>query len=124
MKEKPKPLDLEGIKKEWRKLEREMRTHAFKLSKKTKQLICVSKIGLDNRKLNIVKQRIKSACEFFLKYWDKPAMFLKDFPEFEKEFIKLGFMTKNEEFTANICDEYVEWLFKLAFKGVLKEVKG
>ena len=96
-----------------------------------------------------VKQRIKQACEFYLKYKDNPRLLVEDYPEFEEkikemewipnldfercakeEFIEKGNcdicplkvrcwegqIIKNEYFKEN----YNEWLFKLAFKEVLK----
>jgi len=59
----PKPLDLEEILKEWKKLERKKRKNADKLSKRIGQTIRIYKPALEKEKLEIVKQRIKSAVQ-------------------------------------------------------------
>ena len=70
-----------------------------------------------------VKKYLKSACEFYLRYKDKPTLLLKEHPEYEStEFL----VELDENFKEDFNDfmkKYNEWLFKLAFKDVLKEVK-
>ena len=56
-----------------------------------------------------IKQRLKSACEFYLRYKDNPELLINEHPKYEKEIQKLW---KNKNFTAT----YNDWLFKLAFK--------
>jgi len=55
------------------------------------------------------KQRLKSACEFYLRYKDRPDLLRKE-QKFNYE--KKGIQT---------LDKYNTWLFKLAFKDVFKE---
>ena len=114
-----KPLDFEEFRK-WR-----AKTNSDKI-------FSISQI-------EFIKQRIKSACEFYLKYKDNPELLIKEFPEElkvkEKEF---GAEDELNNFLNNIQDKiksfdgfgievykkkYNEWLFKLAFKDVLKEEK-
>ena len=81
------------------------------------------KFGID-----FVKQRIKSACEFYLRYKDNPELFLNEigFPKDSKgieifnhwKSLKLIPPTKFTEFDWH---DYNEWLFKLAFKDVFEE---
>jgi len=75
--------------------------------------------------IKYVKQRIKSACEFYLKYRDKPELFAKEREEHEvRQYIRevekildhknfYWVMGKLAKF------EYNDWLFRLAFN--LKE---
>ncbi|MHA1853775.1 MAG: hypothetical protein ACTSUF_09765 [Candidatus Heimdallarchaeaceae archaeon] len=60
-----------------------------------------------------VKQRIKSACEFWLRYKDRPDLLYFDFPIWE-----IRVRCKEFEKSKNLKD-YNEWLFKLAFKDVI-----
>ena len=75
--------------------------------------------------INKIKQRIKSAYEFYLKYKDKPELLIKEHPKYEKEtkkFYKKGRKTRHREIIGLWhLDNYNEWLFKLAFKDVMKE---
>ena len=66
-----------------------------------------------------MKQRIKSACEFYLKYKDKPALFSD-----EQFTIRWGYDRGTGTYIVDLgneYNEYNEWLFKEAFKGVLEE---
>ena len=65
-----------------------------------------------------IKQRIKSACEFYLRYKDKPAVLWKEREEYRRNLIKLDKL-ENDYFRFDM-DEYNEWLFKLAFRSVMK----
>ena len=74
----------------------------------------------------VIKRRLKSACDFYLRYKNKPELLVKEHPEIVKKKIqeeKKFFKFYSEEnfiiwgYKDNI--EYNEWLFKLAFKGVL-----
>ena len=70
-----------------------------------------------------VLQRIKEACEFYLKYKNNPSLLWKENPKYRKKLKKFGI---TEKWVSEDCDElydwedYNEWLFKLAFKGVLE----
>ena len=84
-----------------------------------------------------IKQRIKEACEFYLRYKDEPNLLKKEFPEqlkadkkkFGAEDILDNFLTViNDKVTSfdgfgieTYKRKYNEWLFKLAFRGVLEE---
>jgi len=119
----PKPLIGAFKTKRLRKKVKRVFRDSFENGYTKEEDIVNTTVCLIKEKMRELKHHIKSACEFFLRYWDRPALFLKDFPEFEKEFIKRKFMTEEGEFTANLFDEYVEyveWLFKLAFKDVLE----
>lgn len=68
-----------------------------------------------------VRQRIKSACEFYLRYKNHPELLVLEHEEYidellEKKLIKQklakqGLIVYNEK--------YNEWLFRLAFKDIL-----
>jgi|GEM_PF-2770731 len=47
--------------------------------------------------LDIIRQRIKSACEFYLKYKDKPELLLKEHPNLKEEIERI--IQKNEKIT-------------------------
>jgi len=84
-------------------------------------------------------ERIKKACEFYLKYKDNPKLLRKEYPEKAK--IEIDYVTAEDIINEaeRIVErygkveaqptlrlkiiEYNEWLFKLAFKGVLKKEK-
>ena len=72
--------------------------------------------------LNEIKQRIRSAYEFYLRYKDNPELLVKEHPKYRAILRSLGF-AHNGYFTlkSSITEEhYNEWLFKLAFADVLK----
>jgi len=60
---------------------------------------------------------VKSACEFYLKYKDSPKLLMRDFPEYKK---KVDYFLEGMVITPTAIVKYNEWLFKLAFKDVLK----
>jgi len=91
-----------------------------------------------------ISERIKSACEFYLKYKNNPEELIEDFPEYkeavkyfadfedseDEELVELA--ERDEEgweiyLTTWIDDKkvlfdydfYNEWLFKLAFKDIM-----
>jgi len=69
--------------------------------------------------LKIVKQRIKSACKFYLRYKDRPDLLEKE----QKDLIDYdAWDFRYHTFVisrGNRAIEYNEWLFELAFKDVL-----
>jgi len=77
-----------------------------------------------------IKQRIKSACEFYLEYKDDPNKLIKDFPYLKNQSID-GFPEDTVEEVAKIKGydidvylmQYNEWLFKFAFKEILEDDK-
>jgi len=73
--------------------------------------------------IEVVKQRIKSACEFYLKYKDNPLLLIKDFPSYEKyvsNFVKNYTELKDKTLIKFGFKKYNEWLFKLSFKPVFE----
>jgi len=109
MKTKPQPLDLEEIK------------------------IIISDIGKKKAEqlVNYFKYKIKSACEFYMRYKDKPELlwdnhFIKNKEQRLKLFVfcdKLRGLREQEDIEdiEGLINEYNDWLFKLAFKDVLRE---
>ena len=101
MTDKPKPLDLEEL-----------------------VIEILRKIKVRDKKRfirYILKQRIKSACEFYLKYRDKPELLTEEHPCYEHDVFDII----NECMTLDLsnCEtmkKYNERLFKLAFKDVLE----
>ena len=61
---------------------------------------------------------IKSACEFYLRYKDKPALLWKEREEYRRNLIKLDKL--EDDYFRFDTDEYNEWLFRLAFRSVIK----
>jgi len=116
MKDKPKPLDLDEFWKE--NFHNARRFFTSKGNLKTR-------IKLKNKWKKEFYNRIKSACEFYLRYKDNPNdLFINE--SWARciqldEFIQMleDSTDRNEELT--ILDEYNEWLFRLAFKGVLRD---
>jgi len=61
---------------------------------------------------------IKSACEFYLRYKDKPELLDK---EQHKLWVEIS--NKNRITLGELKKQYNKWLFKLAFKDVLEELR-
>jgi len=72
-----------------------------------------------NELIKEIRRRIKSACEFYLKYFDMPYKLKKDYPEIADEVDEI--ITETVEMTPEEdgWSYYNKWLFKLAFKDVL-----
>ncbi|RLE69131.1 MAG: hypothetical protein DRJ34_01520 [Thermoprotei archaeon] len=72
-----------------------------------------------------IKQRIKSACEFYLRYKDNPILFWKEQEKYKKQFKKKfgNVVIAGEEMRPfnDWKNQYNKWLFKLAFKDIFKE---
>lgn len=65
---------------------------------------------------NEIKQRLKSACELYLQYKDKPEKFLDEHPEYTEEVCeKCGHPYVIYE------DLFNDWLFHFVFKSVLED---
>ena len=76
-----------------------------------------------------IKQRIKSACEFYLRYKDNPELLIEEHPEYEEELMS-QFLFKYRNTLDRLTEiqtfykwKYQEWLFKQVFKEVLKNEK-
>jgi len=107
---KPKPLDLDEFWKE--NFHNARRFFTSKGNLKTR-------IKLKNKWKKEFYSRIKFACEFFLKYKDRPKLFS------EKEF-KIVWEYDRETGTYLVFEngkwyEYNEWLFRLSFRGWFDE---
>jgi len=102
-------------------------------------------------KVRMWNNRIIKACEFFLRYKDNPELLIKEHPEFKEEVERIknryfgyletlkknypepvkiendcitiitGLIKEEISISRAYLTDYNEWLFKLAFKGVLNE---
>ena len=109
MSEEIKPLDLEG-----RNIYKKLKVDFG--SRRTKTIYD------EKEAVKEIKQRIKKACEFYLRYKDNPKLLFKE-KKLKHLFIK---EEKLQPFMAQMIKnrylkQYNEWLFKLAFKDVLEE---
>jgi len=97
---KPKPLDLGNL---WNWFEKKFGANAVNryYGYETNELI------------KEIRRRIKSACEFYLKYFNKPIDLKCDFLELAEEIDEVV------EADLEHLDVYNRRLFKLAFKDVL-----
>ena len=68
--------------------------------------------------INEIKECIRTACKFYLKYEDKPELLIHDFPKFEAE-LREKFELRVPHYSWAYI-EYNEWLFRLVFKDVLE----
>ncbi|MHA1685266.1 MAG: hypothetical protein ACTSYD_02535 [Candidatus Heimdallarchaeaceae archaeon] len=69
--------------------------------------------------------RVESACKFFLRYWDKPLLLLKEQPQYQKELLKISpYFEKGKLYLIDDDEmaEYNKWLFKLSFRVAFAEV--
>jgi len=67
-----------------------------------------------------IKQRIKKACEFYLRYRNDPYTFFDEFPEKFELFKKESGTNFMPETHYEMLD-YNKWLFELVFKFVFEE---
>ncbi|MCD6434531.1 MAG: hypothetical protein J7L14_02885 [Candidatus Diapherotrites archaeon] len=127
---KPKPLNFEDtisrLKDEIQQIEEEL----YEIKKDEKlfrreDIINLYKYKLLWRKTEVqtmitliknVKQRIKSACEFYLRYKDKPELLFEEKRKYRATLAHLFGDDKN-------TSRYNKWLFELIFKDVLEEEK-
>ena len=122
-KHKPKPLNLGDI-PEWLEEQIEKRSDLIKYEKidasnlpLLKEIVFITRIR--DVLINEIKQRIRAACEFYLKYKDKPALFSD-----EQFTIDLKYDRLTGTYIVELGNRYTEynyWLFKLAFKNILDE---
>ena len=110
MGEKPQPLDLD--------IEKEL------IKGYTGELDIYFLNEILRTKLTEIKQRIKSACEFYLRYRNLPSLLISENPEYEHSLREMmetrKEREKNGDENLDFYDEYNDWLFKLAFKDVFK----
>ena len=128
---KLQPLDLEDI-SEWLEKQIEKRDDLI-IRKKInpsnpplfKEIVYITKIR--DILIDEIKQRLKSACEFWLKYKDNPLLLCEEKPEYKKEFEPFTTAFKSSAFSSQklkwILDKYNDWLFRLCFKSVLEDDK-
>ena len=70
--------------------------------------------------VNVFKQRLESACEFYLRYKDNPELLRKEWDEYFYEKIVSYYGGINvSEVTVEIFND---WLFRLAFRDVFEGV--
>jgi len=113
---KSKPLDLEDIeKKVLKELPMVVGDTYTKISEE-KRIEQVIKGAIKLTKEEI-KQRIKSACDFYLRYKDNPDLFGAEHPEYFEEMLGYAILTNRSRFKPT--KKYNTWLFKLAFKDVI-----
>ena len=67
-----------------------------------------------------IKQHIKQACEFYLRYKDKPKLLAKEYPNIRVSEEAFPYFFKTSFSKIKVKFKYNEWLFKLAFKEILK----
>jgi len=82
-----------------------------------------------------IKQRIRAACEFYLRYKDDPDLLIKEHPEYKEEIEerKREFQSVKENIKQSLIPavikgivlssgykEYNDWLFKEAFQNLQK----
>ena len=125
---KPQPLDLEFDKimkeffikykgfdeKNWQK---------FWKDYKKSEIIQDIKLIID-----LYKQCLKSTCELYLRYKDKPELFVKELPEYREGVDKIwckyrGLTSLPPSADEDFMREYNDWLFKFIFKPVLEDDK-
>jgi len=80
-----------------------------------------------NNILELFRQCLKSACEFWLKYKDNPVLLCREKPEYKKEFEPFATAFKSSSFSSQklkwILNKYNDWLFHLVFKSILEDDK-
>ena len=117
-KHKPKPLNLGDI-PEWLEKQLEKRSDLIKYEKidasnppLLKETVFITRIR--DVLINEIKQRIRVACEFYLRYKDEPELLFEEKREYR---VILAHLFGDDKDTSR----YNEWLFKLAFKSVLDD---
>ena len=126
---KPKPLDLspKDLHKWYLEVTKKLKPESYnKKAQKSFEKLSEEQKFIDKFICDRIKFRIKSACEFFLRYKDRPSLLWKKRPEYRKEMEKKDIMDESwikldEPDEIYDWSEYNEWLFKLAFKSVLEE---
>jgi len=129
----PKPLDLEELIK---LIENEFTEKIQKIDASHRaRWLCIDYYRWQTVK-DEIKQQIKEACEFYLRYKNDPKLLIREHPdkakieidyetaedvvnEIEKIIEKYGQLEAQATIRLKLMD-YNEWLFKLAFKKVLK----
>ena len=124
---KPQPLNLEGIKnrKFIEDYAREILKEVKNIQETTlnKDIFAHGIIFVFIRELiDDIEQRLKSACEFWLRYKDNPKLFSEEQFKIRWEYYSdLGYLVWN--MNRKQWENYNEWLFRLAFKDVFEVEK-
>jgi len=115
-----KPLNLEKTKSE---IKKEVLEWLYKDIKRPDKYLVSLAIAHAVRKSF---ERVKSACEFYLRYKDNPELLIEEHPEYEEELMN-QFLFKYRNTLDRLTEiqtfykwKYQEWLFKQVFKEVLK----
>jgi len=96
----------------------------LKDSDKPEEITISDIYGVLDEIVKIIKQRLKEACEFYLRYKDKPECLWEEKPEYRKV-LKEMFVFHKENGEPYFSEGdfgweiYNKWLFKLAFESVL-----
>jgi len=111
---KPEPLDLEDLADEIIRVE--YPTYEQATNPQMKNSIIREKQQIKF----ILEQRLKSVCEFWLRYKDNPELFCKEQFKIRWEYyLDIGYLVWN--ISKKQWENYNEWLFKLAFRGIWNE---
>jgi len=113
---KPEPLDL----------------NETKITKWVKSDLVVKEGDVDRAikmTLSRIKQRIKSACEFYLRYKDNPELLIKEHPEYKEEIESFRLIpnpyfeecSTNEHLKEGDCRNCPDFVRENCFKGEMIE---
>jgi len=117
MTKKPQPLD-NKVYVTWNFFREDQELATEENLKRIKEMV-------SNIQLFILFEDIKSACEFYLRYKDKPLLLIKEYPKYLESLAHFN-LPKLIDFTKEFGVEfeyskYNDWLFKLAFKDVFEK---
>ena len=109
---KPKPLDKKDVILEMNQFVAFLESRIQDEQKRDEILTAVEEL------VKTLKQRIKSACDFFLRYKGNPSLLIMERPELKEE-VENMFLDRysTAKYGVNVwrLEQYNEWLFKLAF---------
>jgi len=119
-----KPLDLEEFRWDGSEFGEEYHSYPTEAEREIVYAVTNTAVKFHNGDIDKIKQRLKSACEFYLRYKDRPALLAKEIPKYRKEVEKFGerealFPVLHRTYEWDF-KKYNKWLFKLAFKGVME----
>jgi len=111
---KPQPLDLEEFRWDGSEFGEEYHSYPTEAEREIVYAVVDIAVKFHNGDIDKIKQRFKSACEFWLRYKDNPKLFIREHPEYLEKVRRLQREWYNWE------EHYNKWLFKLAFRGVME----
>jgi len=140
---KPAPMDLNNFIEEiYKKIKKRIKDR-YKPNKFADEWIDIFKDfeNIDNELeileliIEEVRQRIKSACNFYLRYKDNPELLIDELYYYTNQYsdtykklkleIKKWINKIKESYEdSEMYDKYNEWLFRLAFKSTLGDKNG